>query len=74
MTKGLWEERRRLLKDVRGDILEIGPGVGENIKYLSPRVRSYFAIDPSSGFIKIGHIESQQMNKKFSIKVMRMQT
>ena len=28
ITKSLWKERRRLLKDVRGDVLEIGPGTG----------------------------------------------
>jgi ubiquinone/menaquinone biosynthesis C-methylase UbiE len=71
ITKGLWKERRRLLEDVRGDVLEIGPGAGENFKYLSPEVRSCFAIDPSSGFIKKAHQKSQQLKNRFSIKVIR---
>ena len=71
ITKGLWKERRRLLKDVRGDVLEIGPGAGENVNYLSPDVRSYCAIEPSLGFVKKARRKSHQSNKNFSIKMMR---
>jgi ubiquinone/menaquinone biosynthesis C-methylase UbiE len=71
ITKGLWKERRRLLQGVRGDVLEIGPGAGENFKYLPPGIRSYYAIDPSPAFIKKAYQKSQKMNERPLIKVIQ---
>jgi ubiquinone/menaquinone biosynthesis C-methylase UbiE len=71
ITKGLWMERRRLLKDVRGNVLEFGPGAGENFKFISPGIRSYTAIDPSNVFINKAHQKSQLLKKTMTIKVIR---
>jgi SAM-dependent methyltransferase len=38
--------KRRLLADLRGDLLEIGPGSGPNLAYLAPDVR-WIGIEPN---------------------------
>ncbi len=41
------EDRRQvLLGDLRGDVLEIGPGIGPNLRYLSPDVR-WLGVEPN---------------------------
>ncbi len=38
--------KKRLLADVRGDVLEIGPGTGVNLSYFSPQIR-WTGIEPN---------------------------
>jgi ubiquinone/menaquinone biosynthesis C-methylase UbiE len=43
---GRW--RKELLNDLRGEVLEIGPGTGVNLKYYPPTVGCVTVIDPNS--------------------------
>jgi ubiquinone/menaquinone biosynthesis C-methylase UbiE len=41
------DRKRRLLADLRGDVLEIGPGTGVNLAYLAPGVR-WVGVEPNA--------------------------
>lgn len=45
--KEMAEQRRLLLQDVKGDILEIGIGTGANLPYYPKHVKELTAIEPS---------------------------
>ena len=45
------DARRRLLADLKGDVLEIGAGTGVNVQYYQPQAR-VTAIEPSPNFSK----------------------
>jgi ubiquinone/menaquinone biosynthesis C-methylase UbiE len=50
--KEMAEQRRLLLNDVRGEILEIGIGTGVNLDYYPPDVKSLTCVEPSDGMRK----------------------
>lgn len=43
------EQRRKVLSDVAGDVVEIGFGTGLNLPHYSPRVQRLTAVDPNPG-------------------------
>jgi ubiquinone/menaquinone biosynthesis C-methylase UbiE len=48
-AKEMVEQRRLALREVRGDVLEIGIGTGMNIPYYPETVEELTALDPSGG-------------------------
>ena len=48
----LAEQRRALLSQVEGEVLEIGFGSGMNLPYYPPHVRRLTAVEPSAGMLK----------------------
>lgn len=48
-AKEMDEQRRLALREVEGDVLEIGIGTGGNIPYYPDAVTSFTAVDPSDG-------------------------
>jgi ubiquinone/menaquinone biosynthesis C-methylase UbiE len=71
ITRGLWRERQRLLQDARERVLEIGPGTGENFRYLSPEARSYLAVDRSISFTQIAFKKSRHFVERVPITVLQ---
>lgn len=51
-TSNLQSERRRLLAQAQGHLMEIGAGAGQNAVYLPPAVKRYVALEPSIPFIR----------------------
>ena len=58
--------RQQLLKDVRGDVLEIGFGTGLNLPHYPKAVASLTAIDPNKGMEKMAQkrIEASSLSVK----------
>ena len=47
LVRGVRRERKPLLDSATGRVLEIGAGAGQNFSYLTPKVKSYLALEPS---------------------------
>lgn len=58
--KGLREWRASLLKDVSGDVLELGAGTGANLPFYSQAVKQLILSEPSNGM-------RQQLKQKIKI-------
>lgn len=56
---GRW--RRSLLADLGGEVLEIGPGTGANLKYYPWTVQCVTVIDPNSRMIKELHRKANEL-------------
>lgn len=58
----IWLKRRKVMKQVKGDALEVACGTGRNIKYFKPKdVNSITFLDTSTGMLEISR-------KKFEYK------
>lgn len=54
-TRIIERERRKILGEVKGDILEIGFGSGLNLQFYPDHVRRITVIDPNSGMSKLAN-------------------
>lgn len=48
-SPAMGRERERTLRDVGGEVLEIGLGTGANLPFYPPDVRTIFAVEPVTG-------------------------
>lgn len=64
ITSYIWYMRRKLMKNVRGDALEVSCGTGRNLKYLNPKkVTSITFLDTSLPMLEV---TQEKFAKKFS--------
>lgn len=61
------QARRRTLSQVRGDVLEIGVGVGTNWEYLPPDV-NYVAIDPDPYMLQRARKHAAEQGRDLDIR------
>ena len=57
---GLAEERRQVLAEVRGEVLEIGFGSGLNLPHYQPHVRKITAVDSNAGTLRLAARQLEQ--------------
>lgn len=62
----IWWKRRRVMKNVSGDVLEVSCGTGRNIPYFNPdTVSSVTFLDPSLPMLKIAKKKFEKKYPKF---------
>lgn len=61
--KEMAEQRRLLLKDIKGEILEIGIGTGVNLPYYPEHVRKLTVIEPSDAMRPRARIRAGKLGK-----------
>jgi len=59
--------KRTLLSDLRGDVLEIGPGAGANLPYYAKEVR-WVGLDPNTAMFPYLQKEAQQLGMTIQVR------
>lgn len=59
----IWYMRRRMMKQVQGDVLEVSCGTGRNVKYLNlPEIKSITFLDSSKSMLEVA---KEKFTKRF---------